>query len=293
MTSLRPVLLALALVAGALTAPSPVVAASAPPDRAGRACASASAPYEVGTSTITVRSRGNRLRTTVAYPATSSGAGATPVCRRSPLVVAGHGSQGDGASAAQLHYYLVQRGYVVAAPTFPSGSFDIDGFADDVSRTITKVLRASRSDTGALSGLVRQRGDVGYIGTSMGAIIGLALCDRGHRDARIGAVVAKAGAAMGHPLDAGGAPPVLMLNGDADATIPYDEARATYAALKRPKGLITLAGVGHDLNTGGDPILVTASSRFLNHYLRHRKNALDGIVRAADSSDIASLRKRW
>jgi dienelactone hydrolase len=292
-TSLRPALLALALVAGALAAPTPAVAAEAPSERDRRSCQDASAPFDVGTATITVRSRGNRLRTTVAYPATSSGEGATPVCRKSPLVVAGHGAEGDGASAARLHYYLVQRGYVVAAPTFPASGFDFDGFAQDVSRTITKVLRSSRSDSGPVSGLVRRHGKVGYIGTSMGAITGITLCDRGHRDRRIGAVVAKAGAAMGRSLHAKGAPPVLMLNGDADTTIPYDEARTTYADLARPKGLVTLAGVGHDLNTGSDPILVTASSLFLDRYLRHRKHALNRIVRAADHSDVASLRERW
>ena len=290
MTSLRAALVVLALIAATLVAPTPSVASDSPR----RACERAAAPFDVGTATITVRSRGNRLRTTVAYPATGSGAGATPVCRRSPLVVAGHGSEGDGASAAQLHHYLVQRGYVVAAPTFPvGGGYDFDGFAEDVSRTITKVLRRSRADAGILSGLVRTRGKVGYIGTSMGAIVGLTLTDRGHRDARIGAIVPKAGAAFGRSLRTRGAPPVLMINGDADTTIPYDRARATYADLHRPKGLITLAGVGHDLNTGGDPILVTASSLFLDHYLRGRRTALRRIVRAVDASDIASLRKRW
>jgi dienelactone hydrolase len=287
-TSLRSAVLVLALIAAALAAPTPSLASESPR----RACERASAPFEVGTATIIVRSRGNRLRTTVAYPATGTGAGATPVCRRSPLVIAGHGSQGDGASAAQLHYYLVRRGYVVAAPTFPAGGYDFAGFASDVSRTITTVRRRSRADSGALSGLVRPHRKVGYIGTSMGAIVGLTLCDRGHRDGRIGAIVAKAGAAFGR-LRARGAPPVLMINGDADTTIPYDRARATYADLHRPKGLITLAGVGHDLNTGGDPILVTASSLFLDRYLRRHRKALARIVRAARRSEIASLRKRW
>lgn len=289
MTSLRAALLTLALVAAALAVPQTTVAAAEP---ARRACERATAPFDVGTATITVRSRGARLSTTIAYPATSTGNDATPVCRRSPLVIAGHGSQGDGASAARLHHYLVERGYVVAAPTFAASGYDFDGFADDVSRTITRVLRASRKDSGQLSGLVRRRGEVGYIGTSMGAIVGLTLADRGHRDKRIGAVVAKAGAAFGS-LDAKGGPAVLMLNGDADTVIRYDDARAAYGDLSKPKGMIRLAGVGHDLNTGGDPILVTSSNLFLDHYLRGRKKALDRIVTAAQESDIASLRKRW
>lgn len=288
MTPVRFCLPIFALVAAALTAPlaAPSPALAAPPG-----CERATAPFEVGTATITVRSRGQALRTTIAYPATRNGDGATPVCRRSPLVVAGHGSQGDGASAAALHAYLVERGYVVAAPTFAASGYDFEGFADDVSRTITRVLRASRGD-GALSGLVRTRGDVGYIGTSMGGIIGLTLADRGHRDRRIGAIVAKAGRAFGS-LRGAGAPPVLMINGDADTTIRYEDAKASYAELGKPKGLIRLLGVGHDLNTRGDPILATSSSLFLDHYLRGRKQALAKIETAAQDSEVASLRKRW
>jgi dienelactone hydrolase len=282
-------LIALALATTALAAPTAVAA-----DPARRACEKASAPYDVGTTTITVRSRGVALDVTVAYPATSTGAEATPACRKSRLVVAGHGSLGDGPSAARLHYYLVERGYVVAAPTLATASsFNLSGFAKDVSKTITGVFGESRSSTGTLSGLVRTHRDVGYIGTSMGAIIGLALTDRGLRDKRIGAVVAKAGAAMGGSLDAKGGPPVLMLNGDADTTVRYGLARDTYSDLRKPKGLITLAGVGHDLNTGGDPILATASSLFLDHYLLGHDRALTKIVDAAEESKIASLRNRW
>lgn len=40
------------------------------------------------------------LPTTVYYPASGSDPGATPACGTFPLVVAGHGSQGTGASAA-------------------------------------------------------------------------------------------------------------------------------------------------------------------------------------------------
>ncbi|MGB0098728.1 MAG: hypothetical protein WBP61_00475 [Nocardioides sp.] len=284
---------ALPVLVLSLAMAAPAASAAAPPTEAPRrACADASAPFAVGTVSVTVRSRGSRLPTTVAYPATRAGKGTPPVCRKSRLVVAGHGSQGDGASAARLHSYLVKRGYVVAAPTM-AGGYDFNGYAKDVRRTITKVRRGSRSDTGALSGLVRRGVKVGYIGTSMGAILGITLADRGQRDRRIGAIVAKAGATMGRSIDAAGGPPVLMLNGDADTTIRYDGAVDTYAALAKPKGLITLAGVGHDLNTGGDPILKTASSSFLNHYLRNRKNALKRIKRAAAASDIASLRKAW
>lgn len=274
----------LALVAGVLVGLSPTSAALP-------ACEKASAPFAIGTTTLVVKSRGASLQTTVAYPATSAGEGATPVCRKSPLVVAGHGSLGDGASAARLHGYLVERGYVVAAPSLASATFDVDGFAEDISATISAVVAESRSAQGDLSGLVRRK-KVGYIGTSMGAIIGLTLADRGHRDKRIVAIVAKAGRAFGS-LDGRNGPAVLMINGDADTTVRYDDARDAYGDLAKPKGLIRLFGVGHDLNTAGDPILTTSSSLFLDHYLRGRAKALTRLEQGASASEIAQLRRRW
>lgn len=267
---------------------------AAPVPLPARACAQADPPYAVGTTTVTVRSRGNELTTTVAYPAASDGVDAEPVCRASRLVVAGHGAQGDGAAAARLHQFLVQAGYVVAAPTFPSsaGGFDFDGYTTDVSRTITKVRRLGAADAGLLSGRVKKR-KVGYIGTSMGAIIGLHLVDEDGRDERIRAVVAKAGRFYGGTLEGDGGPAVLMVNGDADTVISYDEAKKAYRDAKRPKGFITLDGVGHDLNTGGDQILSEAPLGFFARFLKGRKNGLKQVEQAAADSKIASLVHRW
>ena len=283
---------ALALAGLAVPANLAGGAASAQP-LAARACAPAKPPYAVGTTTVRVKSRGNKLSTTVAYPATSNGTDAKPVCRASRLVVAGHGSQGDGAAAARMHQYLVQAGYVVAAPTFPSTSagYDFDGNTTDVSRTITKVHRLSAGD-GLLSGRVKRK-RVGYIGTSMGGIIGLHLVDRDGRDRRIKAVVAKAGTFFGGTLQGRGGPGLLMINGNDDATISYASARQTYRAAKRPKGLITLDGVGHDLNTGSDQILTIAPMGFFARFLRGKPNGLRQVENAAKDSKIATLARRW
>jgi len=287
----RALALALALAGGAVPAAAvPATASAAEPHRS--ACAAGSAPYDVGTTTLKARSRGKSLAITVAYPAVSSGEGAKPVCRASHLVVAGHGSEGDGPSAARLHTYLVEQGYVVAAPTLPSG-YDFAGYTEDVSRTITKVKRSSRSGSGVLAGRIKGTADVGYIGTSMGAIIGLALVDKDGRDKRIGAVVAKAGTALSGSFEGAGGPPLLMINGNADSVIPYGDARRSYRAAKRPKGFITLGGVGHDLNTGGDPVLVESSTGFFDRYLRGRKAGMEELNQSVADSKIASLRSSW
>ncbi|WP_243058862.1 hypothetical protein [Nocardioides sp. SR21] len=282
---------ALTLALAGITVPAAAVPAS-PAEPQSRACAAASAPYAVGTTTLRTRSRGASLQITVAYPATSNGENAKPVCRASHLVVAGHGSGGDGPSAARLHTYLVQQGYVVAAPTFASG-YDFGGYTEDVSRTITKVKRSSRTGGGVLAGRVKDKAEVGYIGTSMGGILGLALVDRDGRDKRIGAVVSKAGTAMGGSFQGAGGPPLLMINGNADTVISYDDARQSYRRVARPKGFITLDRVGHDLNTGGDPILVESSAGFFDRYLRGRKAGVREIQKSVGDSRIATLRSAW
>lgn len=297
--SLVALVAAAVLVLTGLTGPAKgsVAGAAAPPGQPahprGAACADADPPYDVGTTRIRVRSRGNSLATTVAYPATSEGEGATPVCKKSRLVVAGHGAEGNGASAASIHRYLVQRGYVVAAPTFPDG-FDFDGYTTDVSRTITKVRRLSREGVGVLAHLLARNSHVGYIGTSMGGMIGLALVDKDGRDDRINAVVSKAGRFPGSSeLQGKGGPPLLMINGNDDTVISYPAALEDYREAKRPKGFITLDGVGHDLNTGGDPILTRSSLGFFARFLRGRAAGLKEVVDAVEDSDIASLRHRW
>jgi fermentation-respiration switch protein FrsA (DUF1100 family) len=248
-----------------------------------------SKPYDVGTTTVQIPSRGRTLETTVAYPASSSGTGATAACGRFPLVVVAHGSQGTGASAAALHTYLVRSGYLLASPTFPS---DITGAARDVGAVISRMRALSRHGGVPFAGRVR-RGKVGFIGTSMGAMVGLSLFRSCCTDRRVHAVVAKLGTAIGSGYRWRSGPPLLMINGTADTTVPYDGAVATYRHAKRPKGLVSLAGIGHDLLTGSDPILTEASLGFYARYLRGKRGGLQRVARAAARSPIATLRSAW
>ena len=162
-----------------------------------RGCAQTSRPFGVGSLTLDLveASTSRHLPTTVYYPASGSGTGATPACGSFPLIVAGHGSQGTGASAAAIHAFLTQAGYVLAAPTLPSG-FDFRLMAGDVSFVITKVVAASRGSGTPLQGMVDPK-HVGYIGTSMGGMLGLSLYRSCCLDPRIDAVVSKIGMAPG------------------------------------------------------------------------------------------------
>ncbi len=258
-----------------------------------RGCAQASRPFGVGSLTLDLvdPARDRHLPTTVYYPASGSGPGATPACGTFSLVVAGHGSQGTGGSAASLHAFLTQSGYVLAAPTFPSG-FDFRAMTGDVRFVITEMLQESAGSGTPLHGLI-DRTSIGYIGTSMGGMIGLALYQSCCLDKRIDAVVSKIGMAPGGEYDWRAGPPLLMINGDADQIISYDAALRAYQDARRPKGMITLAGIGHDLNVGNDPILRDAPLGFFAFFLKERRHGLDKLGRAVDASAIATLRARW
>lgn len=258
-----------------------------------RGCDQTSRPFGVGSLTLDLvdTARDRRLPTTVYYPASGSGSGATPACGSFPLIVAGHGSQGTGASAASLHAFLTQAGYVVAAPTFPSG-FDFRAMTGDVRFVITKMLAKDAGSGTPLRGLI-DRKHVGYIGTSMGGMLGLALYQSCCLDRRIDAVISKIGMAPGGDYDWRAGPPLLMINGDADQTISYDAAMEAYRDARRPKGMITLAGIGHDLNVGNDPILRDAPLGFFARFLKARRHGLDKLEAAVDASSIASLHARW
>jgi hypothetical protein len=109
---------------------------------------------------------------------------------------------------------------------------------------------------------------------------------------RIDAIVSKIGMAPGGEYDWRAGPPLLMINGDADQT-SYDAALEAYRDARRPKGMITLAGIGHDLNVGNDPILRDAPLGFFAFFLKERGHGLAKLGRAVEASSIASLQARW
>ena len=283
--SLSAPLVALAFVGALVSVPAREASAAS--------CTPTSRPYGVGSTSLRV-DRGDRaLRTTVLYPSAraTSGPGATKACGRFPLVVAGHGSGGNGAGAATIHRFLVEQGYVVAAPTFPS-RFDVSAHALDVKRVITAMLRRDRRSDGVLGDVLR-RTRVGYIGTSMGGFVGFGLYRTCCLDRRIDAVIPKLAYASGSGYAWRRGAPLLMMNGTADDLSPYRAAVRTYEAARRPKGLLTLEGVGHDFDTGGDPVVRDATLGFFGYYLDDRDNGLRQVRRAAKRSDIASLRARF
>jgi dienelactone hydrolase len=283
---------------GALLVLVVAVAACAPPTSAEEAarirCGRSTKPFGIGKTTASIPvGSGRSLATTILYPSVkgTSGTDARPACGRFPLVLVAHGSQGTGASAADLHAYLVRSGYVLAAPTF-TGGFDLTRLAGDASRVISGVLARDHAGTLPFSGHLR-RSRIGLTGTSMGGMIGLTMYRRCCLDRRVDAVIAKLATGFGAGYRWRAGPPLLMLNGTADTTVPYADAVRTYGRAKRPKGLITLQGIGHDLAVGGDTILQESSFGFFARYLKGQSGGLRRLQRAVRRSPIATLRHVW
>jgi carboxymethylenebutenolidase len=78
---------------------------------------------------------------------------------------------------------------------------------------------------------------IALVGYSLGAYLSLAV---GWEDPRIRAVVDYYGGVPGEALPRGPSPPVLILHGDADTTVPVSEAR-------RLDALLTERGVTHEV----------------------------------------------
>jgi len=148
-----------------------------------------------------------------------------------PLVVFTPGGGGDtGPTYARMVKPLVQRGYVVALPTFPLAAGGRGVWADyvnqpaDVSFVIDETIRLSDEPGEWLSQRVNQS-RIGVAGNSLGAVVALGLtCHSGCIDQRI-EVAALAGATP-LPFPGGGYvwpdTPLLFIHGTQDDVVPVE-----------------------------------------------------------------------
>jgi hypothetical protein len=262
-----------------------------PPPIGGGECTPDAAPYAVGEMSVSLVDtiRGRSFQTTIYYPATVGGRGAPVSCGPFPMVMAGHGSSGTGESAANLFRFLVADGYIVVGPTFPAG-FDYQSLAGDVSFVLDELLamRSGNGPLGQLDGV-----NIGFIGTSKGALIGYAMYLGCCVDSRIDAVIPRAGTPPAGPFDYANGPALLILNGDDDPFAPWDQVLAFYHAAQAPKGIIRLAGVGHDLNVGRHGILQDAPRGFFDFILKGDPGGVDEILASVNTNPIASIQFDW
>jgi alpha-beta hydrolase superfamily lysophospholipase len=218
-----------------------------------------------------------------------------------PLLVFSH-----GVNSTPLAYVLTLRaiasaGYVVVAPTSPLGSKatpggggiqDMDQQAIDVGFLVDRYLAASEEPDGPLAGMIDPE-RVGAFGHSMGAVAtmgaGLQACCL---DERIDAIAEWSGILV--PL--GGGPgevaaeaqdrPVLIVHGDADATVPYVHGRNVYEQARGPKFFVTLLGEPHTppfivgLDSPAGAVATGATIDFFDRYLKDDAAGIDRLEAA-------------
>ena len=208
-----------------------------------------------------------------------------------PLIVFGHGLGATPAQYGDLLAAWAGAGFVVAAPAFPLTNQDSPGVADagdvanqsdDISAVITQAISLSSSADGrALAGMVDGE-RVGVAGHSNGGItiaglIGQSCCI----DERVDAAIIIAGTSQllpGRAFDWSRTPPLLIVHGDNDTVIPYDEGIRLFNSVRSPKGLFTLIDSDHNSYLFSDSkafsLTAQATLDFLNGYLKSDAAAL-------------------
>ena len=248
------------------------------------------------------------LVVTVRYPATGPAGGvdvpnAPPADGRHPLIVFGHGYDITPLPYAALLRSWVRAGYVVAAPTFPLAGPDAPGGpneADLVHQPADISLVISRLEAGTgLPGVVRGIVDparIAVAGHSDGGDTALAVAyDSRFRDRRIDAVVVLSGAEIPFVstfrFPAAG-PPLLAVQGTADAINLPSATQLFFAAAAPPKYLLMLFGMGHlpPYSTAQPALGVVERTTiaFLDRYLG--SGSVAAIVRAGTVTGVATLR---
>jgi dienelactone hydrolase len=206
-----------------------------------------------------------------------------------PLIVFAHGNGSNPGFYAPVVTPWVAAGYVVAAPAFPVSSHDggneFIGISDvanqpgDVQFVLDRVLALSRH-----KGFLYHRVDarhIGVAGHSLGAITTLGVAERSCcRDRRVDAAIAISGTPLIAGTDfAGKAPPLLLVHGTADTTVPYPGSTLSYSRAAPPKYLLTVVGAHHSDFLGpkgvaGSADVARATLDFWDAYLRGNRAAL-------------------
>ena len=205
-----------------------------------------------------------RLVTEIWYP-TSATTSAVPmrdaalaaVGRPFPLVMYSHGFASFRTEGGTLARHLASYGYIVVAPDFPLTNLlapggpneaDVTEQPLDVRFLLDQVLaRSSDAEDEWFGAIDAER--IGVAGLSLGGLTTLLTAfDPVLRDPRVRTVAAIAPAACPlteeffHTTQL----PLLILAGDIDAILPYEQnARAAYACAQPPKYLVTIHGGTH------------------------------------------------
>jgi predicted dienelactone hydrolase len=225
-----------------------------------------------------------------------------------PLIVFSHGNGSVPENYAPLLSALASAGFVVAAPAYPLSNraapgggrpLDLSNQRRDASFVIDRVLSESRGSTW-MHGLIDAR-HIGAAGHSLGGMTTYALAlNTCCRDARIKAAEVIDGVAAGFPTSGyfvGLRTPLLIIHGNADATLPYSMGQDAYAHANPPKFFVTIiggthSGTAHGGDTRSERALTAATIDFFDAYLRGDRAALTRLAHAAQIPSVTTLEER-
>ncbi|HEX2024594.1 MAG TPA: hypothetical protein VHF00_07790 [Acidimicrobiales bacterium] len=224
-----------------------------------------------------------------------------------PLVLFSHGFGGSGEDSVGLLRAIASAGYVVAAPDYPltsknapggpqRGTPDMAEQPADASFVINEVLRLSGDPGGPLSGSV-DAARIGAAGHSMGAGVTMGLAyNECCQDRRVKAAVILAGSV---PSVYRGvyfrppSPPILVVHGEADESLPYLGGRRVFLDAGVPKFFLTIVGGNHNAPYSpggrGADVVMAATVDFLDTYLKGRPDGITRLEAHTDKPGVAKL----
>ena len=163
-----------------------------------------------------------------------------------------------------------------------------------MSFLITQFLRVQRNDPSLRRTIDRH--DIGVAGHSLGAITTLGLARNSCcQDRRIDAAVAFSGIQLPFPggtFATTSGPPLMLVHGDKDGTVPYVGSTSAYAQAPAPKVLMTLLGAPHTpfFAPWIDPLTASVTD-FLDGYLKHSRKALRRLPTDGNVAGVTTLQE--
>jgi pimeloyl-ACP methyl ester carboxylesterase len=202
-----------------------------------------------------------------------------------PLLVFAHGLTGHARNHELHRTYLAEQCFVVIAPAFPltnedvPGGFlnvgDIEGQVGDVSFLIDQML----DDDGFAERIDSDR--IGVIGHSLGGLTTAGAVLAADGDGRVSAAVVMS-AGFGEIRDGVA---VMLLHGDADATVPIASSIGAYGFVSGRGVFVTVLGGNHVAGIVDDfagdytPAVHSLTGAFFAHEL---DNLAQTVVEVAD-----------
>jgi pimeloyl-ACP methyl ester carboxylesterase len=203
---------------------------------------------------------------------------------RLPLIVyaPGFGASPGLAAETPLLRQWAAAGYEVAEVLFPLTRTDAPGgldLADYINQPADVSFVMRQLVDGPLSANIDES-RIGVAGHSLGAVTVLGLVGNTCcRDGRIEAAVAMSPEPLAFPggsVDYRGAPPLLLIHGDADSMAPYAATVYTFNHAFPPKGLLTIRHGNHMSTLDVNGPVVTTTIAFFDRYLVGRDTAVTG-----------------